>query len=93
MWERKDDPRNLDNWWFKFDESDLHQYQYILFCGALDYMNKEFRVLRVPTKYILDNLPKVDISAGSWINIYLSFDELIDLRSSHHLSFRQFVIQ
>jgi hypothetical protein len=93
MWERKDDARFLNNWWFKFDESDLKTYKYILFCGALDYSNKKFRVLRVPTSYFIDNLYKVDIAAGSWINIYLSFDELIDLRSKYHLPFKQFLVK
>jgi|GEM_PF-1765441 len=46
MWERKDDDRWHNYWWFKFDESDLHKYQYIMFYGALDYQNKKFKLLK-----------------------------------------------
>lgn len=69
MWERKDADRWLNYWWFKFDESDLHKYQYIMFCGALEYQNKEFKIIKIPSKYFTDNISGVDISAGSCINI------------------------
>jgi hypothetical protein len=92
MWERKDDNRYLDNWWFKFDKSDLHNHQHIIFCGALDYKNKEFRVLKIPSEYFIDNLSKLDISIGSWVNVYLSFNNLVDLRSKSRLPFKQFLV-
>jgi len=93
MWERKDDNQNLDNWWFKFDVSDLKKFKYIMFCGALDYQNNDFRVLKIPSTYIVENFSKLDVSAGSWINIYLSFDKLVDLRCKSRLSFKQFLIK
>lgn len=93
MWERKDNDKFLDNWWFKFDVSDLHNHKNIVFCGALDYKNKEFRVFKIPSQYLIDNLNNMDISAGSWVNIYLSFDKFIDLRGKNNLHFKQFLIK
>ena len=93
MYEEKDDDRFLNNWWFGFDESDLHNYQHIIFCGALDYQNKDFKVLKIPSKYFIDNLSKVDISSDSRINIYLSFDGLFDLRHKSSLSFKRFLVK
>lgn len=92
MWERKDDKTYYDNWWFKFDESELKDKKYLLFCGALDYSNKEFKVFKIPTSYVLNNLSKVDRTPDGWINIYLSFKDCIDLRNKSNLSFKEFLI-
>jgi hypothetical protein len=92
MWERKDDAKNNDNWWFKVNESDLHRYQYLMFCGALDYSNSDFRLLKVPTAYVLANLSEVDMVKDEWINLYISFEGFVDLRSKKNLSFSNFVV-
>jgi len=93
MWESKNDKTYLDNWWFKLDETDLEKYKYIIFAGALDYENKKFEIFKIPSKYILDNINKIDVTKKGWINIYLSFHEYIDLRNKNNLSFKQFIVK
>lgn len=92
MWERKDSPQYNDNWWFKLNENDLHRNEVLLFCGAMDYANKEFRLIKVPTKYIIENLSKIDKNRSGWINLYISFQEYKDLRNKNNLVFKQFLI-
>ncbi len=93
MWERKERPNYLNNWWFKFEMEDLKNYEYIIFAGALDYKNKKFEIFKVPSKYFLDNIDKIDMTARGWINLYLSFDDYIDLRNEHNLPFKQFIVK
>ena len=80
-------------WWLKFSMEDLKTHDFIVFAGALDYENKGFRLLKVPTKYILDNIDKLDVNAnGYMINLYVKMDTFIDIRNKKHLEFKDFVL-
>lgn len=71
---------------------DLKSDEFIVFAGALDYVNKNFRVIKVPTSYLLQNVDKIDMTKGEWINLYVHMRDLIDLRNNNNLSFRDFAI-
>lgn len=92
MYENKEKKCNRDNWWFKFMHDDLKQGEFIVFAGALDYVDKNFRVLKVPTSYLLQNIDKIDMTKDGWINLYVHMRDLIDLRNNNNLSFRDFAI-
>lgn len=93
MWESNKDKTYLDNWWFKFGTIDLEKYEYIIFAGALDYENKNFKLFKVPSQYFLDNINKLDVTNKGWINLYLSFNTYIDLRNKNNLAFEQFILK
>jgi hypothetical protein len=90
MYEKKEKERYRDNWWFKFMHHDLEKHDYIIFTGALGYENKDFKIFKVPSQYIKDNLNHLDINTKGWIIIYLSINESIDLRHKDNLSFKDF---
>jgi len=92
MWENKENKSYHDNWWFKFMHDDLKSDEFIVFVGALDYLNKNFRVLKVPTSYLLQNIDKIDMTENGWINLYVHMGNLIDMRTNNKLSFRNFAI-
>ena len=92
-YESKERPNYLNNWWFKFGMIDLEEYKYIVFAGALDYENKKFIIFKVPSKYFLENIDKIDMTEQGWINLYLSFDDYIDLRNENNLPFKQFIVK
>ena len=92
MWENKEKKSYGDNWWFKFMHDDLKSDEFIVFVGALDYLNKNFRVLKVPTSYLLQNIDKIDMTENGWINLYVHMRDLIDMRNNNNLSFRDFAI-
>lgn len=92
MWEAKERNNYLDNWWFNFTDDVLESNEFIIFVGALDYENKDFRVFKVPAAYLLQNIDKIDKSKDGWINLYVHMTSLVDLRNSNHLSFHEFVI-
>jgi hypothetical protein len=92
MYENKEKKSYFDNWWFNFTDDFLESNEFIVFVGALDYANKNFRVFKVPTAYLLQNIEKIDKSKDGWINLYVQMRELIDLRNSNNLSFRDFAI-
>ena len=92
MWESKKDKNNLDMWWFKLGKTDLEKYEYIIFAGALDYENKNFKLFKVSSQYFLDNINKLDVTDKGWINLYLSFTEYVDVRNKNNLPFKQFLI-
>lgn len=92
MYENKEKKTYLDNWWFKFDHDILKSNDFIVFAGALDYENKNFRLLKVPTSYILQNIDKIDINKKNWISLYIHMNDLIDIRNTSNLSFRDFSI-
>jgi hypothetical protein len=92
MWENKEKKTYLDNWWFNFTDDVLKSNEFIVFVGALDYANKNFRIFKVPTAYLLQNFDKIDRSKDGWINLYVHMKDLIDLRNSNNLSFCEFAI-
>jgi hypothetical protein len=92
MYENKEKKSYLDNWWFNFDRDNLKSNEFIVFVGALDYENRNFRVLKVPTSYLLQNIDKIDITDNGWINLYIRMKDLIDIRNTNNLSFRDFSI-
>ena len=92
MYESKEREIYGDCWWFNFAYNDLNSNEFIVFIGALDYENKNFRVFKVPTAYLLHNLDKIDRGKNGWINLYIHLTDLIDLRNSNHLPFREFAI-
>ncbi|OQW75517.1 MAG: hypothetical protein BVN35_07590 [Proteobacteria bacterium ST_bin11] len=92
MWESKEKRNYLDNWWFNFKYDYLETNEFIVFVGALDYTNKDFRVFKVSTEYLLQNIEKIDKSKDGMINLYVHMKDLIDLRNKHNLSFRDFAL-
>lgn len=92
MYKKEDKPGYLDNWWFKFMEDDLDDNEFIIFAGALDYENKEFKILKVPTEFLKANKDKIDITSQGWTNLYIHFNDLADLRHPANLSFKEFAV-
>ncbi|MBS1793289.1 MAG: hypothetical protein JSS81_05515 [Acidobacteria bacterium] len=92
VWEKKEDPRNHDNWWFKFMEDDLEESEFIIFAGALDYINREFKIFKVPADFLKANRDKLDINSKGWTNLYIHIKDFVDLRHPANLSFREFVV-
>ena len=92
LYEKKDDARNKDNWWFKFGEDDLDDNEFIIFAGALDYENKEFLVFKVPTEFLKANKDKIDIGSKGWTILYIHFNDFADLRHPANLSFSEFAV-
>jgi hypothetical protein len=80
MYESNEKAWYRDNWWFNFMESDLTTDEYIVFAGALDYINRDFRIFKVPSSVILSNLEKINIDSKGWINLYIDMNTLIDSR-------------
>jgi len=92
MYENKEKKNYLDQWWFNFTSDYLESHDYIVFVGALDYINKDFRVFKVPTAYLLQNIDKIDKSKEGMINLYVHMKNLIDLRNKHNVSFSDFTV-
>ena len=90
MYEAKDDPKNKDSWWFKLPYEDIDKHDFIVFAGALDYVNMDFAIFKVPMRWIRDHIEHLDIVAGGWIFIYLTMRDHIDLRHKDNLSFASF---
>ena len=81
-----------DDWWINIKYEDLDKSEFIVIAGAKDLTGVDFKVLKVPTKYIRDNIGKLDMSASGRIQIYLHVRELVDVRNKSGLSFRQFAV-
>lgn len=92
MYEAKEKPGFLDDWWFRFDLSLAERNESIVLAGALDYSNTKFRILRVPSKFLLDNQDRIDIDSNGQVHLYIEFDSLKDIRNNANLSFGQFAI-
>ncbi len=92
MYENKEKKIYADCWWFNFTDDFLKSNEFIVFVGALDYANKNFRVFKVPTAYLLQNIGKIDRNKDGWINLYVHMEDLIDVRNSNNVSFREFAI-
>lgn len=92
MYENKEKPGYLDDWWFNFSYSEIENLDYIIFAGALDYSNKDFKIFKVPTKFLKDNLDSIDMNNKGWINLYIHLTDLTDIRHKSRLSFKEFVV-
>jgi hypothetical protein len=93
MWGKTKNTSNLGNWWFKFSQTDLNEYDYFIFAGALDYKNEKFKLLKVPTTFLKAHLNNFDVNAnGLMINLYILFDTFIDARSDARVDFKEFVL-
>ncbi len=92
MYEKGDKPGYQDSWWFKFMEDDLDDNEFIVFAGALDYDNKEFKILKVPTEFLKSNKHKIDINGKGWAILYIHFNDFVDLRHPANLSFSEFAV-
>jgi len=92
MYENKEKKNYLDNWWFNFGLDNLKSNEFIVFVGALDYTNRNFRVFKVPTTYLFQNIDKMDMTDDGWINLYIHMENLIDIRNTNNLSFQGFSI-
>lgn len=92
MYEMAEKRTQNDNWWFKLSTNDLDKWDCIVFAGATDYVNGNFKVYRVPMAYIRKNLKHLSVTKGGWINIYLSFKDSKDLRHPDNLSFSEFQV-
>lgn len=92
MHESKEMRNYLDNWWFNFDLDYLKSNEFIVFVGALDYENRSFKVFKVPSSYLLQNIDKIDTNDDGWINLYVHIEKLIDIRNKNNLSFSKFLL-
>ena len=92
MWEHTENPTYHDNWWFGPRVADLQLGDFIVFAGALDYENQAFRIFKVPTRYLLDNLDNLDVTPSGGINIYLHMNDLVDVRNPAGLPFGHFAV-
>ena len=93
MWEKTKNTSYLGNWWYKFSQSDLNKYDYLVFAGALDYKNEKFRLIKVPTSFLRNHLNDFDVNAnGHMVNLYILFDTFIDARSKAKVDFKEFVL-
>lgn len=91
MFEKADNPkRNRDDWWFKFDYKHLNDYEYIIFAGALDYENKDFKLFKVPSSYIKSSINNLYMKKDGWIIIYLHLKDFVDIRKKERVSFKEF---
>lgn len=73
-------------------EDDLDDNEFIIFAGALDYDNKAFKILKVPTEFLKFNKHKIDVNGKGWAILYIHFNDFIDLRHPANLSFKEFAI-
>lgn len=92
MYKKGDKPGYQDTWWFKFMEDDLDDREFIIFAGALDNENKEFKILKVPTEFLKSNKHKIDTNSKGWTILYIHFNDYIDLRHPANLSFSKFAV-
>ncbi len=87
-----DNPTFMDNWWFNFTNDFLSDSEYVIFAGALDNQNNNFKIFKVPTSYVLDNLDKVYMSNKGWVNLYIHLDNYNDVRKNLGFSVKQFAV-
>jgi hypothetical protein len=92
MWERKFDRRYLDDWWFKLSVDDLSESEFIIFVGAKDYSDMDFKVFKVPSSYLAENLGGLSVTDKGWINIHVHIRTFKDIRGQAQLCFEEFVV-
>jgi hypothetical protein len=90
--EKRDDPTYRDDWWFKFSDRFLDEHEFIIFAGALDDENKNFKIFKVPSSYFRDNPRRYDTSGKGMVNVYVHLESFIDVRVEDGLSFGQFAL-
>jgi hypothetical protein len=89
MWE---EPEYRPCWWFGLMEDELTRYEYFVFAGALDRVNRDFKLFKVPAAYIRENLSKLDKTPSGWINVYIHMRDFHDIRNDARLPFKQFAV-
>jgi hypothetical protein len=92
MWERKYDRRYLDDWWFKLGVDDLSETEFFIFVGAKDYSDMDFKLFKVPSSYLAENLKGLSVTDKGWINIYVHIRTFKDIRGQVELSFGEFAL-
>lgn len=81
-----------EDWWFRFPQKKLKEFQFLLLCGALDKENRNFRVFRVPVSYLKENIHKVDLRNEGDIHLAITKEGNFDVRAkAHKLSFAKFI--
>ena len=91
-YEAKEKKGYLDDWLFRFDLSLAEKHEFIILAGALDYANKDFKIIKVPTKFLLESNGKLDVDTNGQFHIYIHIRDLIDLRNHAGLSFQNFAV-
>jgi len=92
MYEIKDKRTYYDDWWFNFYLHELEANDFIVFAGAKDYINKDFKLFKVPTSYLLSNLKKISMTDDGWIHLYIHTTTYVDVRSKSGVSFVKFAV-
>ena len=93
MWEKTKNISYLDNWWFKFSQDNLNEFNHFVFAGALDYENERFELIKVPISFLKNHLNNFDVNAnGLMVNLYILFDTFIDVRSDAKVNFKEFIL-
>ena len=92
MFESKEKHHYYDDWWFKLGVDDLDKNEFIIFIGAKDYIDKDFKVFKVPSAFLAKNLESLSKTDAGWINIYVHFETMKDLRHPDGLSFAEFAL-
>jgi len=90
-YESSERPNYLDDWWVNFRIDELKGTEYLVTALAMDHTNMDFKVLKIPVEYLLANVDKMNVKDGL-VNLYLTFDEVIDIRHPAHLPFGQFAL-
>ncbi len=91
-WENEENPNYWDNWWVSFNFADIEKNDYIVVAGAQDDTNTDFKVFKIPTRYLLENKDKISVSGNRVVNLYLDFVNFVDLRNPARLPFGQFAL-
>lgn len=91
-WLSSEKPEYLNNWWFNFLIEHIEKTDHILFVGALDREDRDFKLFKVPTSFLLANLPNIDTTPDGWVNLYISIESFQDLRHPSGISLKQFLI-
>lgn len=71
---------------------DVEASDFVIFIGALDGLDRDFRVFKVPSSFLLANLGHIDMNADGWINLHINTESFVDLRHPSGLSFAAFAV-
>jgi len=91
-YEKNEKPHYRDDWWINFSYDDLDKYEFVVFAGALDSVNKNFKIFKVPSDYVKSNIDNIDMTDKGWINIYLHLTDFVDVRNEKNIPFKQFAL-
>jgi hypothetical protein len=91
-YESTEKPHYLDDWWVVIKLSEIEPHEFFIVAGALDHSNIEFKILKIPTAYLFSNLNRIDVNKDGIVNLYIHFDDLVDIRHEARLPFGQFAV-